>query len=340
MSTALTTTGQPLPAHLAAIVKPNAYLEQFGDIQPSDLRLNFVKIAYGDSPQCMKVGWGPTGQEPKLPPMTMFLSRSGQVVPVDMSFIPVLRSVRYICWSGRPGSGQLVFSTADKNDERIIHFMKNPTDGKWLSGLEFLKDPRTQKTLAPAVTTYINIYVFLPICEWPVLLSFKRTSTPAGHQFSSDLLMATMVSTGRIPMHSLKFKFCAPRIIDDGTNKPYYHFAWRAAGLVEDPAIFAKAEEMAKTAKAINDVTSDTDLESDGDEPSAEPQNLKPAQGTVTVTAPVQQPVQQTVQQAAPAAAVPAAPTPTITVPPLPQMPAAQPATAPAPQLAPGIALF
>lgn len=313
-----------LPAHIAAIVTKDGYRDQFGDMQSSDIKLNFLKITYGDSPQATKHGWGPTGQEQPLPIKTMFLSRSGQVIPVGTSFIPLYRSVRYISWEGRPGQGRMLFSTTDKNDTRIKEFMKDPQTGRWVNGLDFPKDAHG-KTMAPPVTTYINIYVMLPICAWPCLLSFKRTSTPAGHQFSSDLFMATTTPQGRIPMHSLMFKLQEPKTIDDA-GKPYYHFTWKAAGYTTDPAVFAKAAEMSQTAEAINSIASEQDLEGEDSEPAHE--TLKAATpATITVQAP---PVQaQPVVQAAPAA--PVAPVTPVVIPPMPQPTIAVPqATAPA----------
>jgi hypothetical protein len=230
------------------------------------------------------------------------------------------------------------FSTRDKNDEKIRHFMKDQSNGKWINGLDFPKDPRSDKLLAPPVTEYINIFIMVKGCEWPCVLSFKRTSTPAGRQFSSDLFMATLVKDGQIPMHSLMFTFGEVKAIDDKGPKTYYHITWKANGLTIQPEVFQKAAELAKLAEAINNITTDEELESEGDVETA-PENLKQATPAAQTTINVQAPPVQQQQPTAPAAPVtiPPMPTPTIQAPALvtPLAPAA-----PAPNVAAATALW
>ena len=358
--TALATTGVPLPAHIAAMAKKDAYADQFGAISGRDIKLNIIQIVYGDDRRT-KPGWGVAGNEPALPVKTMVLSQSGQIIPPGTPFVPVFRSVRYIAWTGRPGDGQMLFSTINKDDERIKHFLKDPATGRWISGLAFLKDPRTGETMAPAVTEYINFFIMLPICEWPCLLSLKRSSTPSGHKLTSDILMATITKDGeRIPIYSLMFKFGEPKTIDENSPKPYYHLTWQPAGFTTRAETFAKAAELSVTAEALNSITTPEELEGEEaeDKPSAPPlRQVTPetpgAPGYVRVVAPPTQPITPTTPTtpvpsfgAAPAAppappvAVPPAPTPTVQVPPLPNVAPAQPPAPPPQQLAPNIALF
>ena len=164
-----------IPSYLQKYVKPVEQSTDFGELDPADFGLDILKIVQAQSKEAMP---GP-GQ---LEQGTMFLSKTGTVIQPGTKFVPLLKTLRYIYWKGRPGDGELVFMTDDRDDPRI----------KAIDGLAFRKE--NGETKAPLVTTYMNFYCWITdsqLPDIPVLISFKRTGFPDGRKVLRDLRVAT-----------------------------------------------------------------------------------------------------------------------------------------------------
>lgn len=284
---------QAVPAYLAKFATQQANLEQFGHLETSDFALNIVKIVQASSPQ-MRAGWGPTRSEPPLPMGTMFLSRDAKVIAPETAFIPLWRSMRYIYWDGKPGDGKLVFMTDSKDDPRI----------KEIDGLAFKRNPATGKNTPPLVTTFINFYIMIQGIEVPCVLSFKRTSMPAGRRLTQDLIMCT--KSGTLPLFAFKFKLMAPVQVVDG-NLAWHNPVIVADGMTPEEAI-DKAAKMAELAKNLAAAaTVDQFVESEDDHshsdqlknvtpPVAPTVPTAPAPATPVMPAPAVPPMATTVQ--------------------------------------------
>lgn len=327
-----------LPEHIRALVKPEDaagqrghYREQFGHLEPRDLGLNFIKLAYDNSKTTTGTWATPEGRRP--PSGSMFLSRDGKVIPPGTPFVPLLRNTRYILWEGKPGQGRMVFSTQNPKDPQILA----------IRGLEWSKDPNTGNPIAPKVTTYVSFFVMVMGHDQPVVLSFKRTGMNEGRLMTQVLMEAT--NFGTIPMYSLQFILKEPRSDTDGQHN-WWLYNIAPAGYT-DARVLPKAQQMSMLAEALAQATSDAEFADEGDAeaPSTPPSassNLTPAPtlptppgGAPVVTPPAAtQPVSSALAPApapAPAPATPALVTPPPTAP-----VAASPApAAPAPQSAP-----
>jgi hypothetical protein len=173
------------------------YGSDFGTLKPSDFGVGFIKLCHGQSREAKK---GANG-EPPIAIGEMFISRNRQVLPVGTQFIPLLRTVNYIKWAGRPGEGRMEFSTSDENDPRIAK----------ISGLTFTQDPRTGETKPPLVTQYVNFYCLVNgYADEPLILSFYRTSAPIGRRLTQDTFKAS--KCGHIPLRALLYQFGAPTV--------------------------------------------------------------------------------------------------------------------------------
>lgn len=309
-----------VPAYLQKYVQSTEALKaQVGQLDASDLGINILKIVQSNSKEAKRAGWDLTGTAPQLPLKTMFLSREAKVIPAGTAFVPLLRTVKYIKWIGRPGEGQMAFQTEDPNDPRIG------------DGLQFKKDPQTGMNKAPEVTKYVNFYVMLQGFEQPVLLSFKRTSTPEGRWLFNAIMMSSL--SKNLPMFTSAFLLKEPRTVVDGQDD-WYTFAMQPAGLVAEESI-AKAAAMFETAQTYANISTGSELEDAGEIKNANPgpaqqphqqpapqqisqqqfttsetpsfdslppATQQPAQQTIAPQAPQQ--LQQPVQQAAPAPVV------------------------------------
>jgi hypothetical protein len=284
-----------MPAYLQKYKSETPDVAQFGHLERADFSLNIIKCVTPTSPQ-MRAGWGPTKKEPALPLGTLFLSRSGVVLPPGTPFIPLCRAIRYILWQ-EDGSrlGKMIFATENANDERITS----------IKGLEFTVDPVTKKNKAPLVTTYINFYVMLKGVDAPVIFPFKRTSTPDGRRLTQDIVMATQ--GGHFPMFTLVFKLTGFKEMQGNSN--FWHIpTWEAAGKTGEGRSEAEAEELLKRAAKMKELAQNLATAASAEEfaehdaedaPAAPPvqqTTLKQVQGTlvpITPPAPVEQPVQQ-----------------------------------------------
>jgi hypothetical protein len=300
---------QAVPEYLKKYQQPTANHEDFGEIDSSDLGINMLKIGQSNSRECKKVGWGITGQEPQIAQGSMFLSKDGKIVHDGTCFIPLVRTVKYIHWIGKPGDGRIDFMCDDKNDERITK----------IDGLAFKKDPNTGDVIAPPVVKYINFYIMLQGFELPILLSFKRTSIPDGKWLTQSTMMATQ-QNGNIPMHMLVYKIGKPKTVVDGAND-WFAFTFQPNGFTPEEAI-PKAKKMTEFARNLTRLFSAKEYEAIE---RGETENLKSAHPDTTVqaptqAAPVQQQPQQTMSNVPPAAAqFGTPPAPVVTAPPVQQ---------------------
>lgn len=268
-----------VPEYLKKYQQPTANHEDFGEIDSSDLGINMLKIGQDNSRECKKAGWGVTGQEPQIPQKSIFLSKDGKIIAPGTGFIPLIRTVKYIHWIGKPGDGRIDFMCDDKNDERIVK----------IDGLAFKKDPNSGETIAPPVVKYINFYVMLQGYELPVLLSFKRTSIPDGKWLTQSTMMATQ-QNGNIPMHMLVYLLGEPKTVVDGKME-WYAMTFKPAGFTPDE-VAPKAKKMADFARNLTKLFSAKEYEAI--ERGDTPDGLKSAHVDTTVQAPPpQQPVQQ-----------------------------------------------
>lgn len=295
-----------VPAHLAHLYnEQTGYRDQFGSLDPADIGVNFLKICHGQSREAR-----PAGSLPAIPVGTMFLSRDRTVVPPGSAFIPLLRSVRYIKWRGRPGDGAMEFTTTDKNDPRIVA----------CRGLEWIKDERTNTQLKPLVTTYVNFWIALQTCpEEPVMISFSRTSLPLGRKLTQNLMRSTK---GSLPLLAFMFKLETPTEESDSVNI-WSHFNLQPSGYTPETAL-PHAEKLFEAAKALQALSTgnefsvlDNDNGDDAPEApapqhpqSASPANVLNANSSVVNTAPVGPPAQAAAP--APVQRAAAAPAPTV----------------------------
>lgn len=259
-----------MPEFLAKYITPNVQedsrnLDDMGPLDPSDFGIGFVKLVTSSSRENTP-GWGPVGNENPLPVSTIFTSREHKVIPVGSKFVPLLRSVRYIRWIGRPGDGRMEFQTHDPRDPRIAK----------IDGLAFRNDPNSGRTLPPLVTKYINFYVMTQVSDEPLVLSFYRTSEPVGKRFTQDLWRAT--KGYKAPIRCLQFIFEQPRIVRDGANS-WPQFKFCPAGFVTEE-IMKKADLLHETAMALDKAAQGSEFGS-LDEPGEEAQIARKAEGDV-----------------------------------------------------------
>lgn len=237
-----------LPAHLTKYMSEEQH-DDLGALTPADFGIGFIKIGHGQSREAKP---GPNG-EAAVPPGVMFISRDRTLVPEGTPFIPLCRSVTYIKWEGRPGDGHMEFSTRDPEDKRI----------KAIKGLDFTKDPRTGKNLAPLVTTYVNFYVMLKGCEEPLLLSFHRTSIPIGRKLTQELFRST--KNNRLKLFTTLFTLNKPIPKRDGSNE--WHQFNPVFAMYTPPEAIEAAERMYDLAIALRDASSGAEFTTIEDEP-------------------------------------------------------------------------
>jgi hypothetical protein len=287
-----------LPEHIRALVKPvdaqgnrQTYREEFGHLDQQDFGLNFLKMCYQSSRPLTGVWPTPDGKQPPLG--TMFLSRSGQIIPVGTAFIPLRRATRYILWEGKPGDGRMVFSTQDPKDPQITS----------INGLTWKKDANTGKPIPPSVTEYVSFYIMLPQYDYPVILSFKRKGMAEGRQLTQMLMEATQFST--IPQRSFMFVLNAPRETREGQFMWFNHTI-QAAGFTP-PSAIEKASKLSELAAAIDQATSDLDLVEGGREDAEPPKTVQGSvvteQATASTVSTAQRPAPQAQGAPAPQAA-------------------------------------
>ena len=299
MSTELQQQAASLPEHIRQYLSPTPIMDQMGHVDQSDIGINMIKLAQDTSKETKKVGWGPTGQEPMVPKGSMFLKNDGKILSPGTLFVPLLRTVKYIKWIGKPGQGQMEFMCDTDTDPRIG------------DGLQFKKDRNTGEVAAPEVTKYVNFYVLLQGQDMPVLISFKRTSSPTGKALTQALVNCTQAN--RLPYFTFMFTLGTPKIVRDGSLE-WYDFTFAPAGYTPSEAI-DKAKKMSEMAKALAQMTTAQDFEGEPTRAAEETMQQTPAQhpnagiviqGNATVmppqpvvqTLPIQQPVQPPVQQA------------------------------------------
>jgi hypothetical protein len=232
----------------------------------------------------------------------MFISRNRQILPVGTQFIPLIRTVNYIKWAGRPGEGRMEFSTSDENDPRITK----------INGLAFIQDPRTGETKPPLVTKYVNFYCLTNgYPDEPLILSFYRTSDPIGRRFTQDVFKAT--KCGHLPLRALVYQFGAPTVKRD-KGQEWVQFNPQPAGFAP-PQAEEKINKMYEFAESLKQASTGAEFqqlreEDEGDDEPAETHT----KGAVTVDTGAKlidaKPVAQTVV-APPAPPAPAAATPT-----------------------------
>lgn len=97
---------------------------------------------------------------------------------LPMEFIPIIKTVNFIRWNGRKVTdanydpaykpGQMIFSTRNRRDARVV-------DGKNFG-------PNGE---LPLITKYIEFLCLFKGSQYPVLLSFSKTSARAGADFNT-----------------------------------------------------------------------------------------------------------------------------------------------------------
>jgi hypothetical protein len=215
-----------VPEHLRAYYKQGGYREDIGRIDPSDVGTVFLKLVHGTMREAMP-GWDGNPATPGMQLGTMFLSNDRKIVPVNTPIYPLYRTVRYIRWQGKPGDrdSKIVAITGNREDPRILAER----------GLEF-KEGRDGKTTAPLWTTYTNVYVAIPYANEPVVISFYRTSTTVGRNWTRALLRATQSFS--LPLYTTKWLLGQPKIETDGKNH------WAQIHIV--PAGFTEVDRLKK----------------------------------------------------------------------------------------------
>lgn len=134
-------------------------------------------------------------------------------------FIPIFKSTNFIRWNPRKKDdpnfdfayepGELIFSTSDRNDPRV------------LSGTKFGENGE-----APRVTKYLNFLCFFTGQNYPLVLSFAKKSFKAG----SRLNTMTKISGG--DMFSSKYKISIKAEENAGTK--YYVLDVSPSGKTSD----------------------------------------------------------------------------------------------------------
>lgn len=169
-----------LPDYAKKYFKANsAYAEDAGDVDVSDIGLNFLKIVQGMSKEAQP-NWDGKGSSP-LAVGTMILSRTQSILPVGTRIIPLLRKTRYIKWEGEPGKGNMVDSCEHANDPKITRE----------NGLKFERSEEGE-IVPPGWTKYVNFWFISQYNqEEPAILSFYRTSLKVAKKWTGELMRLT-----------------------------------------------------------------------------------------------------------------------------------------------------
>jgi hypothetical protein len=211
--------------------------EAYGQIYRGDLGVSRLSLGQTMSPQ-VKEGTVKKGE--------MFLSETGIIVPPNTPFMILRRERIYYKFKNRnPLSGKGVeFVTKDPMDPRIVK----------IRGLDFQDDPNEPgKKVAPTVTEFLNHYILLPktFSTEPVLLSFKRTSLPAGRKLFKKL--SRILQDRHVPIYGALFILRQP-IIDKYSN---YEFNIEFCQYTPE-AHLARAKEASVLAKHMADFAMET----------------------------------------------------------------------------------
>lgn len=243
MSSSIVPANQQLPAFLQGLqTSKTSLLEDFGGLTKSDVSLTFVKICQSTSPEGKSKD---PKVAPKVNPGLLFDSKNKDVIAAGTPFMPLFRKRKFIHWTGPINEGgKIAFSTDNPNDPRI----------RAIKGLEFLTDPATGKTLPPAVTEYLNFYLMVAGYDDPLVLSFSRTSTKEGKDFSQSLL--AQVSKDQLPMYAHQYVFGDCVFHEEG-DLSWWKISIKPDGVVQDEEAFKMAEEMYNKAKVLADLVSD-----------------------------------------------------------------------------------
>lgn len=119
-------------------------------------------------------------KEDRVEPGTLINSITKQ--EIGKIFIPIMRSVNFIQWNPRKkedpnfdpafAPGALVFTTTNPRDPRVVDGIKFGPNGE-----------------APKVTHYIDFLCYFPGEQYPLMLSFAKTSFQAGKRLNSLTMM-------------------------------------------------------------------------------------------------------------------------------------------------------
>jgi hypothetical protein len=305
------------PAYLRDLYVPRGYATDAGPLTPGDIGTNFVKIVQRMSKEAI-AGWGPDRNEPAIPLGTMFLSRDRKVIPIDTPVFPLLRTIKFLRWEGRPGEGKLIGTADRRDDERILRE----------DGLQFRRDANG-KTLPPLWTEYINIYVACRECKGePIVISFYRTSRPVGRKWVQLLLRATLGFS--LPLYSHKYKLGSPCLERSG-DQTWYQLVIKPDGFTPEEFL-PRLKSLYQDAVAMNQASQGTEylnLEAGAAPEPEEAPNMFATEKTNDLPDFID------------VAATPVAPAPALAPAPVkPSTPAPTPAPAPAPTPAPVVEMW
>ena len=232
------------PKYLQDLYIPRGYAQDAGPLTPGDIGTNFVKLVQGMSKQALP-GWGPDRNEQPLPLGTMFLTRDTKIIPPETLVFPLLRTVKFLRWEGKPGEGKLIGTADRRDDERILRE----------NGLQFRRD-QDGKTVPPLWTEYINIYVASQVCKGePIVLSFYRTSRPVGRKWVQLLLRNTLGFS--LPLYTHKYKLGTPCLERSGTQT-WYQFVIKPDGFTPENYLL-KLKQLYQDAVAMHQASQGTE---------------------------------------------------------------------------------
>jgi hypothetical protein len=120
-------------------------------------------------------------------------------------FVPIFKFTNFTCWNPRKKDnpnfdpafepGELVFSTSDRRDPRVVEGVKFGSNGE-----------------APKVTKYMNFLCYFIGDPYPLVLSFSKTSLNAGKKLN------TSSQIGGGDMFSFKYKLAVSLKENAGTK--------------------------------------------------------------------------------------------------------------------------
>lgn len=155
--------------------------------------------------------------------------------PLGEIFIPIFKFINYIRWNPRKKDdpnfdfafdpGELIFLTNDPTDPRVV-------DGKHFG-------PNGE---LPKVTKYLNFLSYFPGHEYPLILSFSKTSLGSGKKLNS----MTLFEGGDMFEHKYKLSV----IQKDNAGTKYFLFDVTPLGKVS-PDEFVKAESWYKLYRGL-----------------------------------------------------------------------------------------
>lgn len=244
--TALEKGFPPLPDYLRKLSSAE-HAEAYGQLSRTDLGISRLTLGQGETP-AVKEGTVPQG--------AMFLSVTSKIIPPKTPFMVLRRETIYYKFkSSNPKEAKTIeFITKDPLDPRILK----------INGLDFTELPDGKK-IKPSVTEFLNFYIVLPetFSNEPVLMSFKRSSLPAGRNFTRKLLR--ILPDKSLPLYGALFMLGQP------VKDKYDNYALTIIPCGFTPEKFLeKAKTMSLIAKNMAEFAMDATELHEADLPEAE----------------------------------------------------------------------